>query len=216
MNRQRLILFVLAIVFLIASFWSYKAAPKPKTVDKLTYPPGQQAKQAAAPARSTTQEKYDGRILNLALLEQIRADFTGYRRNIFKPIFIDEHKMLKQKAAAFKQPQLPPVQSQKDASVVVPPAAQPEAAVALGRFIFLGFLKKDARKTIFLAKDKDIFLVKKGEKVSGRYEASSITEQALTLIDNQTGDEIVVPLIENKPLATAAPEKKSTDKDVAK
>jgi len=204
MNRQRLILFVLAIIFLIAAFWSYKAAPRPKTVDKLTYPPGQQAKQAPTAARTSAQKKYDDRILNLSLLEQLQADFKGYRRNIFKPIFVDEQKMLKQKAVAFKQPLPPPVQPQKPSSVIAAPSGDQTEAVALARFIFLGFLKKDAKKTIFLAKDKDIFLVKKGEKVSGRYEASSITDQALTLIDTETGAEIVVPLIENKPLAAAA------------
>lgn len=204
MNRQRLILFVLAITFLIAAFWSYKASPKPKTVDKLNFPPGgQQAPQAQASARAAAPDKYDNRILNLASLEQIQAGFNGYRRNLFKPIFIDEHKVLKQKAAAFKQPQMPVAQPQKETAVVVPPAVQTEAAATLGRFIFLGFLKKDARKTIFLARDKDIFLVKKGEKVSGRYEASSITDQALTLIDTENGSEIVVPLVENKPLAAA-------------
>lgn len=204
MNRQRLILFVLAIVFGVSAFWSYTAVPRLKTVDKLTYPPGQQAKPVSTPSGASAKEKYDGRILNIALLEQLEVGFNGYRRNLFKPIFVDEQKMLKQKSAASKPPQLPqlpPVQPQKAASVVLP-TAQPEA-VALARFTFLGFMKKDASNTIFLARDKDIFLVKKGEKVSGRYEASSITEQALTLIDSQTGDEIVVPLIENKPLAAA-------------
>jgi hypothetical protein len=93
---------------------------------------------------------------------------------------------------------LPPVQSQKAAPVV----PQPET-VALARFTFLGFLKKDAQRTIFLGKDNDIVLVKKGDKIAGRYEATSITDQALTLFVTDTGGEIVIPLIENRPLAAA-------------
>jgi len=201
MNRQRLILFILVIIFVIASVWSYTAVPRPKTVDKLTYVQGQQAKPAGPAARTNLREAYDGRILNLPLLEKERADFKGYRRNIFKPIFVDEQKLLKQKAAAIKPPQLPPVQSQK-AAPAEPVVVQPQAA-ALARFTFLGFINKDAQKIIFLAKDKDIILVKKGDKIAGRYEASSITDQALTLLVTDTGDEIIIPLIENRPLAAS-------------
>jgi hypothetical protein len=201
MNRQRLILFILLILFAVAAAWSYTAVPRQKTVDKLTYAPGQQAKQSPLPAGKPVREAYDGRILGLARLEQETADFKGYHRNIFKPIFIDEQKLLKQKASAIKPPQLPPVQS-PIAVPAAPVVVQPQAA-ALARFTFIGFLNKDAQRTIFLAKDKDIILVKKGDKVAGRYEASAITDQALTLLVTDTGDEIVIPLIENRPLAAS-------------
>jgi hypothetical protein len=75
--------------------------------------------------------------------------------------------------------------------------------VPLARFTFLGFLKKGTVKTIFLAKDNDIVLVKKGDKIAGRYEATDISDQALTLKVADTGAVIVIPLIENLPLATA-------------
>lgn len=204
MNRQRLILFVLVIVLVAAVIWSYTAMPRPKTVSTLTYAPGRQAKPAVTTAKTPLGAAADGRVLKLSLLEQEPSTFKGYRRNIFKPVFVDEVKLLKQKAAAVKPPQLPPAQPQKVVPVqpVQPVAAQPEA-VPLARFTFLGFLKKDAHRTIFLAKDKDILLVKKGDKIAGRYEASSITDQALTLLVTDTGDEIVIPLIENRSLGAA-------------
>ncbi|MEI6208812.1 MAG: hypothetical protein WCP20_18700 [Desulfuromonadales bacterium] len=198
MNRQRLILAILLLIFVIAVTWSYTAIPRPKTVDKLTYAPGQRAKPAALTGRKSSRGPYDGRVLAMDLLEQEQPDFTGYIRNIFKPIFLDEQMLLRQKAAAIKPPQLPPVQKP---APVAPVAALPESAPPLARFTFLGFLKKDAQRTIFLAKDKDIILVKKGDKVAGRYEATSINEQALTLHVTDTGEEIVIPLIENRPLS---------------
>lgn len=199
MNRQRLILFVLSIIFVIAAVWSYTAVPRLKTVEKLTYAPGQQAKPSAPTGRTPAREEYDGRILNMAQLEQEQADFKGYHRNIFKPIFVNEIMLVKQKAAAFKPPPLPPALPPNTAT---PAVAKPEAA-ALARFTFLGFLKKDSQRTVFLAKDKDIILVRKGDRFAGRYEASEITEQALTLLVTDTGGEIVIPLIENRPLAAA-------------
>lgn len=205
MNRQRLILFVLAILFVVAVIWSYTAIPRYKTVSTIKRSPGKQVKTTAPPAKSTSGTTVDNRVLKLALLEQGQASFKGYRRNIFKPLFVDELKLAKQKAVAvMSQSLIPPnkpVQIEP-AQPVAPVVAQP-VTVPLARFTFLGFLKKDAQRTIFLAKDKDIILVKKGDKIAGRYEASSITDQALTLRVSDTGDEIVIPLFENRPLSAA-------------
>ena len=73
----------------------------------------------------------------------------------------------------------------------------------LARFVFLGYLKKDNRKTIFLSKDNDIILVRKGDKFAGRYEAKSVTDQDLTIVATDSGEEIINPLIENQPLIAA-------------
>lgn len=208
MNRQRLILFVLAILLVLAVVWSYSARPRQKTVSTLKYPPVQKGGAVAPPAKPASGGASDGRILALAVPQQDQMSFKGYRRNIFKPVFVDEVKLTKQKAVALKPPAValpvpPPKSAPPEPAQPVPViAARPESA-PLARFTFLGFLKKDAQRTIFLAKDKDIILVKKGDKIAGRYEASSITDQALTLVVSDTGDEIVIPLIENRPLAAA-------------
>ena len=197
MNRQRLILFILVIFFGVAALWSYSAMPRHKTVSSLTSKPVQQAKPSVTANDKPARVVDDGTRLKIGLLDKESSGFKGYRRNIFKPVFVDELKIVKQQAVAIKPP--PP-------KVVVPPVEQviiqPETA-PLARFTFLGFLKKGSVKTIFLAKDKDILLVKKGDKVAGRYEATDISDQALTLTVTDTGDEIVIPLLENRPLATA-------------
>lgn len=199
MNRQRLILFVLVIVFAVASFWSYWAMPRPKTV-ALTFKPGQQPKAAGGAADKTVQGTDDGARLKIDLLEKEQTGFKGYRRNLFKPLFSDERMTVKQKAVVIKP--MPPVPAPKVSPTVEPVLVLPEAA-ALARFTFLGFLKKGSVKTIFLAKDKDILLVKKGDTVAGRYEATEVTDQALTLTVLDSGTEIVIPLVENRPLAAA-------------
>lgn len=201
MNRQRLILFILVIVFVCAVIWSYSAIPRLKTVAEPKKSAVQQAKAVVVKPKTAADETVDSRILKIGLLEQERTGFKGYRRNLFKPVFVDELKMLKQKAVAVKPPVLPPPPIQP-AVAAVPAVAKPEAA-PLARFTFLGLLKKDAQRTIFLAKDKEILLVKKGDKIAGRYEASSITDQALTLLVADSGDEIVIPLIENRPLGAS-------------
>lgn len=196
MNRQRLILFILVIVFAVASLWSYSAMPRPKKVSSLTFKPGQQAKASVSPANRSSREMDDGTRLKIDLLDSESAGFTGYRRNVFKPVFMDESKVVKQNAVVIKPP--PKVTAAPVEQVII----MPETA-QLARFTFLGFLKKGSVKTIFLSNEKDILLVKKGDKVAGRYEATDISDQALTLMVIDTGDEIVIPLIENRPLASA-------------
>lgn len=199
MNRQRLILFILALLFVVVSLWSYSAMPRPKTVGALTFKPGQQARPAAAVPDKTVRNDDDGTRLKIALLDTEPTVFEGYRRNIFRPVFVDETKIAKQQAVAIKPLPPPPKVA---AAPVAPVIIQPETA-QLARFTFLGFFKKGTVKTIFLAKDKDILLVKKGDKVAGRYEATEISDQSLTLTVTDTGDEIVIPLVENRPLVTA-------------
>ena len=199
MNRQRMILFILVILFGVAALWSYSALPRLKTVESSGAKPSNGQKRAVVAATDKTVRAVDdGTKLHISLLDSQSSAFKGYRRNIFKPVFVDEVKMNKQQAVALKPPQ---------SKIVAPPppppvTVQPEA-FPLAYFTFLGFLKKGAEKTIFLSKDKDILLVKKGDKIAGRYLASDISDQALTLTVTDTGDEIVIPLMENRPLTTA-------------
>lgn len=196
MNRQRLILLILVVLFGIAVLWSYSAVPRPKTVSTLTFKPGQQAKAVVIAEGKQARDMDDGTKLKIGLLDKEPAVSKGYRRNIFKPVFADPTEVAKHQAAAFKLP--PGTQPSTVKPVIIQPAPPP-----LTQFTFLGFLKKGAVKTIFLAKDNDILLVKKGDKFAGRYEATDISDQALTLTVSDTGAKIVIPLIENLPLATA-------------
>jgi hypothetical protein len=198
MNRQRLILFILVILFAGAVLWSYSAMPRLKTVSPVPNKPGQQAKPVVAAPVKPPGNSDDGTRLKLNLLDTEHAGFKGYRRNIFKPVFLDETKIARLQAVAIKPPPPPP---KLPAPPVVPVIVQPETA-PLARFTFLGFLKKGSVRTIFLAKDKDILLVKKGDKIAGRYEATDISDQMLTLTVTDTGDKIVIPLIENRQLVT--------------
>lgn len=197
MNRQRLILFVLVILFAVAVVWSYSTMPRLKTAPPATTKPAARTARNVAAQKTPARSADDGSRLKMELLDREQSGFSGYRRNLFKPVFVDEVKAIRQKAVAVK-PQPKPVA----APVIAPPVLVHPEASPLARFTFLGFLKRGTVKTIFLAKEKDILLVKKGDKIAGRYEATDISDQALTLTVTDTGDEIVIPLIENRPLAS--------------
>ena len=195
MNRKRLILLILLILLPLALIWGYRTYPRPQTVATLKYPPGShvQAQRRREPAIKAAPRPADN-MLRLDLLDREQPVFKGYRRNIFRPVFVDELKQMKQRAAVVKPPPPPPPPP-------VPLAEPPRRELA--RFTFLGFLKKGPRKTIFLAKDKDIILVREGDIIAGRYKAVSVTDQALRLLVSDTGEEMVIPLLENRALGAA-------------
>jgi hypothetical protein len=197
MNRQRLVLFVLVLLFAAAVVWSYITTPRLKTAPPAATKPVARTVKAFASPKAPVRSADDGSKLKMELLDKEQSGFSGYHRNLFKPFFVDEVKAVRQKAVAVK----PPPKPVSAPPVVAPVLVQPEAS-PLARFTFLGFLKKGTAKTIFLANEKDILLVKKGDKIAGRYEATDISDQALTLTVTDTGDEIVIPLIENRPLAS--------------
>jgi hypothetical protein len=64
----------------------------------------------------------------------------------------------------------------------------------------MGFLKKDNRKTIFLSSNNEISLVKKGDMIAGKYLVANITDEMLSIRSSENGMEIIIPLIENRPL----------------
>jgi len=189
MNRQRLILTILLGILALAVAYSVIRFPRQKKVDKLTFAPGSGA--SGAKSRVTAGEETRVR---LDLLQKNQVGFTGFKKNIFAPIFRDLSKLppVKPVIPAPPPPPPPPVVTQPTESTVERELAQ---------FTFLGFLEKERKKTIFLTKNKEIFLVKKGERISGKYEAVAITDDALTIrvLDGGT-TEIIIPLIENKAL----------------
>lgn len=226
MNRKKLILAILLLILAVAIVSSFFRMPKQEKVPQSTNRPSPgaakprpdtrkpaipaPAKETSAPVKAIPQE---GK-LRLDLLQGQPSRFTGFRRNIFKPLFItEEHKPMVPVKPATKPPSLipappPPVQQLKGPQVITPPAPPlppplPRPTPDLTRFTFMGFLKKDNQRTIFLSKDKEIFVVKKGDKLAGKYEAANITDEALTLRVLQDGGEIVIPLIENKALMPA-------------
>ncbi|MBT0893163.1 type II secretion system protein PulP [Geobacter hydrogenophilus] len=199
MNRQRLILSILLVVFVVAAIVSYIRMPRQQTVSKVPPPP---AKVSRSP-KPTGAVATDDRKLRLDLLECTSNRFAGFRRNIFRPIFRGETKQSRPLPMMLPKAVPPPPPA---APVALPPpmpvAPQPPQVVRdMAKFTFLGFLKKDNHKTIFLARDKEIILVRQGDKIAGNYEATTITDEALSIRSLTDGSEMVIPLVENRPLA---------------
>jgi len=193
MNRQKLVLVILLAIFAVAVATSFLRQPQQKTVNKLKYTTGMTAD------ASRTGKARDEKKLHLDLLDNELPRFSGFQRNIFRPIFPTEIKPSLLPAKLVK-PVLPvPAPSRPVPPPVVLTPAQ-RAMEDMSRFTFLGFLQKENRKIIFLSRDKEIILVRKGYKIAGKYEVASITDEAMTINLPETGEQIIVPLMENRSL----------------
>lgn len=199
MNKQRATLAVLVALFACSLVYSFFRMPKPERVEKLTYQPGM----TAQPVKSAQSRGSDEARVRLDLLERGQGSHPVGGKNIFYGPF---ESVSKKSTIPLPPPPPPP-----ERRIVQPPAVQAPTAPQvveptplqrdMATFTFLGFLKKENSKTIFLSNGKEIFVVKKGDKISGRYDVTALTDEALTISSVLDGGEIVIPLVENRPLA---------------
>ena len=188
MNRQKQLLFVLGLLFLLAVTYSYIKFPRQKKVEKLTYTQGVTATSSANRANAATDSKDDTSVLRMDLLSL--GDLpASVKRNLFVPVFFDESKKLSAKAsrgAAVKPPPPPPPPP--------PPTQQEIARQMLNGYRSLGMLRKGGTRIAFLARGEEVVLVRLGDRPIPGYSAVSITDERLTLRSLDGSDEIHLAL----------------------
>lgn len=210
MNRQKLVLFLLLIGLVGSLAYAFLRSPKQLEVATPKNRPGARAtvirKSTAAAAKAPV---FDSDRLNIEALEREMPGFSGFRRNIFAPLFRDESEQ-----AALKLPppppplKLPPPPPPLTGSVQAPPPPPPPPSqrqldeAELGRITFLGFLKKNGEKTVFLAMNNEIVLAKKGSKIGTRFQVTDLTDEAITIKSVNSEGQMVIPLSENRSLST--------------
>jgi hypothetical protein len=210
MNRQKVVLCLLLLVLAGSLVYSFLRSPKERLASNVKPGPGSAAtlagrKTAAAPKTVATDN-----MVHLGLLDRELPRFSGFRRNIFSPIFREELK-----PPPFR-PLAPPPLPVK--ALPPPPQPQPQAQPAplpspeqiaeqiadseLSKLTFLGFLQKNGEKTVFLSSNNEIFLAKKGSTLASKFQVIDLTDDALTIRSLVGGREVVIPLVENRSLST--------------
>ena len=196
MNRQKMALALLLIVFALSLAYSFMRRPQQGRVEKLKYTTGMKVD-----SYLKIDKRRDDNKLHLELLDREIPRFSGFRRNIFRPIFSNEIKLSSIPKPIKPAPPAPPPPPPP------PPVVKTPAQIAMeevGQFAFLGYLHKENRRTVFLTKNNEIFLVKKGDKIIGKYEVADITENNMTIAVTPGGEQVVIPLQQNRPQAIVA------------
>jgi hypothetical protein len=207
MNRQKLVLCLLLLVFAVSVVYAYLRSPKERlaTVKPRT---GVSLRAAGKSAATTPKTEPGDAAVHLSLLERELPRFSGFRRNIFSPIFREELK-----PPPFKPlppPPLPvkalppPPQPLAMAPPPLPAPPTPEQILdsELAKFTFLGFLQKNGEKTVFLSSNSEIYLAKKGSNLGSKFQVVNLTDDAITIKAIAGGREVVIPLVENRALST--------------
>ena len=192
MNRQKLLLLILLLLLVIAVAYAYLRTPKQQSVGRLKYTSGG-TPEKIKPATSQQNDKK----INISLLDTQLSLPSGYKRNIFR---LAPLKSSIPVSLPPPPPPLPPPPPPPPSTTPPPPAPPSPVRAEMAKFTFLGFLKDQGRKTIFLSKDQEIILVKKGDKIANRFEVTNLTDEALTISSTTESGQIVIPLVENSPL----------------
>jgi hypothetical protein len=108
MNRQKLVLSVLLALLAISLVYSFWRTPRQKTVSKLTYAPGV----AALKPVTSSQKVFDDKKVHLDLLNRPTVQFSGFRKNIFQPLFQEKRIVHARPSTRTAKPSSLPVPSQ--------------------------------------------------------------------------------------------------------
>lgn len=204
MNRQKLALFVLLLILAGSLVYSFVRVPRPQEVAvQKEGRPGVtviRKQGAAAPAQVV-----DKSAVHLAQLDREMPRFSGFRRNIFSPVFSDDTKPLNlppPPPPLNLPPPPPPMPEQAPPPPPPPPTPEQIAESELSKLVFIGFLSKDGEKTVFLSKNKEIFLAKKGSKIGTQFQVTDLNDEAITIKSVTSEKKLVIPLVENRSLGT--------------
>jgi len=206
MNRKKLVLCLLLLALAGSLVYSFLHGPKEQRVATLKFRPGSVATAPRKTAAPASRAETDDASVHIAALDRELSRFSGYRRNIFSPIFREEVKL--HPFRPLPPPPKPVAPPPPSASLPAPPPAPAPptadeiASNELAKFTFLGFLAKDGAKTVFLSSNAEIFLAKKGTHLGQKFVVSDLTDDAITIKTIAGGRELVIPLVENRALST--------------
>lgn len=114
--------------------------------------------------------------LKLSLLGESKPKYKGVRKNIFTAY-------LKPKASVKVKP--------KEEVKVEPPKVEiviSDLEKFLSKLSFMGFLERGVNKTLFLSHEDEVYLIKKGDRIKGRYIAGQITKASIIFTDIQNDE----------------------------
>lgn len=155
MNRNRVILAALLAVLGLCLLYAYVATPR---LEKA--PPRAASDRTRSNLKATDDVSSRGATerINFDFMTVNPEEFSGAKRDIFQ---------FGGRPPAVHTAPAPVIAAPVSAPVVAPVVTPVAVAVvnqALSKFTFLGFLEKNAEKTVFLSSGGSLFLVKRGER----------------------------------------------------
>lgn len=189
---SREIKILIALTSVLTALVIYRVATKeePKRVRELTFKPVVSGQRSAVSGEKPPP-------LNTPLIKGgakgggEKKPYRGVIRNPFRSLYPPSPTPPQ---ILLKLPVAPPFAPFPVITTTVSSSAQIES----GRIKFLGFLQKEGDRKIFLSKDKEVFIVKKGDNI-GVFEVGDISDNSVTLIARDTKEEFQLIIEDVKP-----------------
>lgn len=115
--------------------------------------------------------------LRLDLLKKPRSRYSVVVRDIFSPFKVEVAKV---PPVALPQPPLAPLPTPLETFA--------------SQVRFMGFLEKGEGKTVFIGMQSDIFMVKAGDRIAGKFKVIEITGSTMTLMDEGNNETVTIEL----------------------
>jgi len=180
-SNQKLFLAVLVVIWVILIAYRIMSPEEPKRVP-LTYRPGQNISKVEVKGKEH---------LDLALkleLLNIKSPPPGKEfKNLFLPLHYEPPRSASPPPLTPPPPPPPPPPSPEEI------AAQ-RARGELSQFRYLGYLNRADREQAFLSRGNDLFIVKRGEAITGTYQLKEVNNNFAVIQDTATKVEITLAL----------------------
>lgn len=176
---------LLALLLVLTGLIVYRVATReePKRVMELKYKPGVGVGVKHAP---TEGERPGGKA---GAMKTEKGLYRGVIRNPFQSLYQPEPSL----PVILPKPSAPappfPVMTSKGPS---------PTQVESGKVKFLGFLQKEGDRKVFLSREKEVFIVKKGDSI-GNLQIGEITDNSVTLLSRDGTEEFRLTIEDVKP-----------------
>lgn len=181
-RNKGIVLGVLLIFWAVVIFFRIYYGEEQKRVP-LKYTKGK----ATVSRIEATRGVSSGPAINFTLLERKGSIPLLEKRNIFAPIELPP-----KPAPPKPTPTPPPSPEPIVVSPPPPPGPSPEELAAeqsrreIARFKYLGFLLKRGDKVLFIARDKELFIIREGETLAGNYYLKEASRDYIIIEDTIT------------------------------
>jgi len=182
-EQQKITLGALIVLIALVNGYNFMTGQKLKTAP-LMYERGAVA---SSPVRQGLLSRGSGADPLNIFLERHNERYPGVARDVFRM----ENPVVRQKPA-----KIPVVTTPPPPPIVVktPEEIAADASRAdLSRFSFLGYLT-DKESTLFLSKDGELFIVKRGDRVLKNYQVKEASKDFVILLDTATGVEMRIDM----------------------
>lgn len=184
LSRETRILIILLLV--LAGLIVYRIATReePKRVKELTYKSGVRSREPGIGTNGRSLVKKAD-----ILKTEKKGPYRGVIRNPFQPLYPPEP----------PPPVILPKLSAPAPSFPVMTSKGPSPAqIEAGKVKFLGFLQKEGDRKVFLSREKEVFIVKKGDGI-GNLQVGEITDNSVTLLSRDGTEKFRLTIEDVKP-----------------